>query len=376
MREPFPHDIRAILTAPGKALSLKKIFSASIFLLAGYAVYLVFTYLALLYDGVNFDYIWQSYGMFPLKQFAFDAQVAGGIQIFGIVLSLLCLSLAIMSNAVIHFEELRGDFFFSSMAAIKFTIGRIPTLLLGYLSLGFLVGIISFLTFLVGLIGRIPYIGEFLIGAFYIVPIFITLVFTVFIVFVSIVGVLLLPVAIAARKEKEVFDSLLQLFSVIIKEPVRFVWYTAVTAVMAKMASFIMAYLFYRTIQFSRILLITGGGDKIERLFNSAYAMLPLDSPVLSFITNIFPGIAFGFSFARWGYDTEQSLGAVLLAISFFLIFIVILGYMVSVLSAGLARGFVVIRRMKDDYLIVDEDPISAGEDYANPPFKKDNEKS
>lgn len=376
MREPFPHDIRAILAAPGKALSLKKIFSASVFLLAGYAVYLVFTYLALLYDGVSFDYIWQSYGMFPLKQFAFDAGIAAGIQIIGIVLSVLCLSLAIMANAVIHFEELRGDFFFSSLAAIRFAIGRIPTLLLGFISLGVFVGVISFLAFLVGLIGRIPYIGEFLIGAFYIIPIFITLIFTVFIVFVSVVGILLLPVAIAARKEKEVFDSLLQLFSVIIKEPVRFVWYTAVTAVMAKVASFIMAYLFYRTIQFSRIILITGGGDKIERLFNSAYARLPLDSPVLAFVTNIFPGIAFGFNFSRWGYDTEQSLGSVLLAISFFLLFIVILGYMVSVLSAGLARGFAVIRKMKDDYMIVDEDPLSAGEDYANPPFKQAGEES
>lgn len=376
MKEPFPHDIRAVLSAPGKALSLKKIFSASIFILAGYLIYLAFTYLALLYDSVSFDYIWQSYGMFPIKSFAFDSHIAAVIQVIGIGLALICLSLGIMANAVIQFEELRGDHFFSAFAAIRFAIGRIPTLLLGYLSLGAFVGLICLLAFLIGLIGRIPGIGELLIGVFYIVPIFITLVLTVFIIFVSIMGVILLPVVVAAGKEKEVFDSLLQLFSIMIKEPVRFIWYTAITGVLAKTASFVMAYLFYRTAQFSKVVLSASGGEKIEKLFNSAYAMLPMDSPVVSFVTNIFPGIAFGFSFARWGYGTDKSVGAVFLAISFALLFIVLLGYMVAVMSAGMARGYAVIRRMKDDYLIVDEDPLESGDDYANPPFNVEGEES
>jgi len=83
MKDPFPHDIRAVLAAPGRALSLKKIFSASVYLLIGYLVYLIFTYLALLYDGVSFDYIWQSYGLFPLKWFAFDSRFAAVIQVIG-----------------------------------------------------------------------------------------------------------------------------------------------------------------------------------------------------------------------------------------------------------------------------------------------------
>ncbi len=374
MKEPFPHDIRAVLAAPGKALSLKKIFAASVFLLAGYIAYLFFTYLALLYDGVSFAYIWQSYGLFPLRMFAFDAAIASIIRAIGLGLAGFCLSLAIMSNAVIHFEELRGDFFFSASAAIRFTIGRIPTLFLGNLSLVFFVGIISLLAFLVGLVGRIPGLGETLIGIFYVIPIFITLVFTVFIIFVAVVGVLLLPVVIAAQKEKEVFDSLLQLFSVIIKEPIRFFWYLALSSVLAKLASFVMAYLFFRTIQFSRVLLIAGGGARVERLFNSAYALLPLDSPLLSFLTNIFPGIVFGFGFNRWAYVADKPLGAVFLAISFCFLFVLILGYAVAVLSAGLARGYAVIRRMKDDYMIVDEKPLYSRLDEANPPFQTEEE--
>jgi len=372
MKKPFAHDIRAVLSAPGQGLALKKIFSASVFLLAGYLLYLIFTYLALLCDGVSFEYLWQSYAMFPIRYFAFDAAMSQIFYFLGIILAVLCLSLAIMANAVIHFEELRGDFFFSASAAIKFALGRLPLLLAGYAALAVFVGIIGLLGILIGLIGRVPGIGEFLIGIFYIVPIFLTLVFTVFVAFVGLVGIILLPVVIAARKEKELFDPLLQLFSVIIREPIRFFWYLAVTAALAKAASFVMAYLFYRTLQFSHMLLAAGGGERVNRLFNSAYAMLPLDSPFLAFITNLFPGIAFGFSLERWTYVADQPVGAVILAVSFFLLFVVVNGYMVAALSAGLARGYAVIRRMKDDYFIVDEEPILSAEDYANPPFKSD----
>jgi len=369
MKEPFPHDIRAVLTAPGKGLSLKKIFVSSIFLLLGYAVYLVFTYLALMIDGVDFDYVWRSYGLFPVKVFAFDAAAALGIQLTGMALAAFCLSLGIMAGAAINFEELRGDYFFSWYDALKLTLNRLPTLFLGYLSIGAFITFIYLLGVLVGLLSRVPIIGEFLVGVFYIVPIFITLAFTVFIIFVAVVGIILFPIVIAAQKQKEVFDGLLQLFSVMIKEPVRFIWYTAITAVLAKAASFVLAYLFYRTLQFSHVVLRTGGGAKIERMFNAAYDMLPLDSPAVAFVTAVFPGIPFGFSVVRWGYGTEQSVGSVFLAISIFFLFIVVLGYMLSVISAGLARGYAVIRRMKDDYLICDEEPLISRENYANPPL-------
>jgi hypothetical protein len=294
------------------------------------------------------------------------------LYVAALVTAALCLSLAIISNAVINFEEMRGDYFYSATDAIKFAVSRLPTLLLGYISLGAFIGFICLLGLLVGLIGRIPFIGEIAISVFYLVPIFLTLALTVFIIFVSIVGIILLPIIIGSQREKEVFDSLLQLFSVIIKEPVRFIWYFAITCVLAKASSFVMAYLFYRTLQFSRRLLSFSGGERINDMFTDAYGMLPLDTPAVAFVTTIFPGVVFGFDIVRWGYGGEQSLGAVLLAISVFVLYVVILGYMVSVLTAGLSRGYAVIRRMKDDYLIMNEEPLSSGEDYANPPFATD----
>ncbi|MFH1700160.1 MAG: hypothetical protein ABIE07_06195 [Candidatus Zixiibacteriota bacterium] len=372
MKAPFPHDIRAVLTAGGKGLALKKIFAGTFFLLIGYVIYTAFTYLALLYDSVSFEYIWQSYGAFPFRIYPFDTVIGSIIQVLGVVFAVLALSSGIMAGAVINFEEIRGNYFFSAFDAIKFTLSRFSTMILGYISVGAFVGLIYLLGFLIGLISRVPFMGEFLVGLFYLVPVFVTLIFVVFIFFAVCVSVFLFPVTIAAGREKELFGPLLHMFSVLIKEPLRFFWYLALIFIQAKVYSFIMAYLFYRTIQLSQFILYTGGGEKITRMFASAVNSLPTDSTLVKFVLNIFPGVDFGFGFSRWSPAGDPSLGSMFLAISFFILFVFILGYGLSVISSGLARGYAVIRRMKDDYFITEEDPLINLNDYANPPIDDD----
>lgn len=371
MKKPFPHDVRAVLSCAGNGLSLKKITAAAFYLLVGQATYLILTYLALLYDGVSFDYIRQSYGLFPFRLFPFDSAIAYLIYFAGLGGALTCLSLAIMSVAVITFEEIRGDYFFSVFKAIRFSFARLPSLLGVHFSLLAFIAFVYLLGVITGLMGRIPYLGETIIGIFYLFPIFISMVFTVFIIFVMIIGVILVPIVLASQKRKEIFDGILQLFSVLTQESWRFFAYLAISSGFAKVASFLMAYLFYRTLQFSRYALVQGGGEKIERLFTSAFNLLPLNSPVLLFMTNLFPGIDFGFRLSRWGYGGDESFAAMILAVSFFILFVILCGYMLSVFSSGLARGYAVIRRMKDDYFIADESPLEEYQDYVNPPLKE-----
>jgi len=376
MQEPFPYDMRAVLTAPGKALSLKKIFVASWFLLLAYITYLIFTYIALMFDGVNFTYIRDAYGLFPVRWFPFDAIWALIIYLIGLDLAGLFLSLAIMGVAVIDMEQLRGDHFFSARRAIGFAFSRIPTLILVNVSIIVFVGFVCFLGLLVGLIGRIPELGNIVLAVFYTVPTFITLILTVFVGFVTVVGIVLLPVVLAAQKRKEVFDGLLQLFSVMIREPVRFFFYLGISAALAKIASFVYAYFVYRTVQVSKFLLTATGGENVEKMFISALNSLPFKTTMVRFFTNIFPGIDFGFTFSRWGYGGHTTLASVILAAGFLFIFLTVIGYAVAVLATGLARGYAVIRRMKDDYFICEEDPLHKSEDFVNPPFEIKKESS
>lgn len=375
MKEPFCHDIRSVLTAPGKALSLKSIGAATLFLLTGYLLYSFLTYLALVVDGGGVDYIWGNYGFFPFKLFSFKALGAKALFGTGILGGLFCLSLSIMAVAVITFEEIRGDYFFSIFDAIKFTISRVTTLLGSFISLIAFVGFIYLLTLLIGLIGRLPVAGEILVALFYLVPIFITLLLTLFVLVVSLCGIILLPVIIAAQKEKEIFGALLQLFSVIIKQPLRFLWYLFVTLGLAKISTFILIYFVYQTTNFSRVILSQGGGAKVERMFSDAFNMLPLKSKLVNFLTHPIPGLEFGFDIQS-GFRTDQSIGGIILAVSLFFIFVTVLGYMTAVVSSGIARGYAVIRRMKDDYFITLEEPLVSHEDYANPPYDMPDEAS
>ncbi len=128
MRETFPFDIRAVLSAPGKGLALKKIFASTFFLCVGYLFYTFLTYLSLLYDGVDFGYIWRSYGLFPIREFSFDAGVALVIHRLAIVGGFFCASLGVLAVAIINFEELRGNLFFSARQAIRFAATRVRTL--------------------------------------------------------------------------------------------------------------------------------------------------------------------------------------------------------------------------------------------------------
>ncbi len=369
MKEPFCHDIRSVLTSPGKALSLKSIGAATLFLISGYLVYSFMTYLALITDGGGVDYIWGNYGFFPFKFFAFNAITAKIIFGLGLVGGLFCFALAIMAVAIINFEEIRGDYFFSVFDAIRFTIGRIPTLLGCFISMLSFVAFIYVLILLIGLLGRVPVVGDILVALFYIVPIFLTLLLTLFVMVIALCGVILLPIIIAAQKEKEIFGALLQLFSIVIKQPLRFVWYLIVTTILAKLSAFVLTYFVYQTVIFSRVILVHGGGEPIETLFNNAFNILPINSRLVSFMTHPIPGLDFGFNIHS-GFRGDSTIGGIILAVSLCVIFFALLGYMTAVISTGMARGYAVIRRMKDDYFIADEKPLVSHEDYANPPYK------
>lgn len=358
MRELFPFDIRAVLTAPSKGLALKKTFAGALFLGIGYLVYTFITYLALLYDGVGFGYIWRSYGLFPIRTFSFDAKVAQGIHLLAMAGAFFCVSLGIMAVAIINFEELRGNLFFSARQAIRFALTRSRTLLAGLaVPLTFVV-FVFILAALTGLLARVPLFGNLVISVFYVVPIFLTILITLFVIFVIIIAAVLLPVIVASQRQAALFDAIVQLFAVIMKQPVRFFCYLGVSALLAKLSSFVFAYFCYRAVQLSKLMLAFGGGERIDRLFASALGSLPLDSPLVTFMTQIIPGVRFGFALSRWGYGGSETVSGTILALAFFTIFLLVVGYMLSVIATGLARGYVVIRKIREDHNMIDEEPL------------------
>lgn len=366
------YNFKGIIPVPAKALRAKKIIVSSLYLLLAFLAYDIFTYFALILDGSGFSDIYSVHGLAPFAHLVFSSFLSAAIYYLGICLSLFLVAIGTMAVAAFDIEELRGNLFFSSRQAIRFSYHRAGQLFLSWLAIALFIGFIILLGVIVGLIARIPYIGELLYSLFFFFPNFIVSLFTVLIVFVLVLSALVMPVAVAADRNGETFNSILETFSTIIRQPARWIGYTVYAVISAKVAGFVFAYFTYRAVQFLQSTTHIGGGSKINAIISSGAGHLPLKSSLVGFLTNIFPGIDFGFDISPLssggGYD---GVIGYIMAASLFLIFLIIWGYIVSVIATGQAYAYVIIKKIRDGHAITDEKSLFYEEEWVNPPIEE-----
>ncbi|MCH8027766.1 MAG: hypothetical protein IID63_06545, partial [candidate division Zixibacteria bacterium] len=207
---------------------------------------------------------------------------------------------------------------------------------------------------------------------FFVLPGFVIAIFTVFILLVFVLSVLLLPAVAAANRSGETFDSILETFSTIIRQPIRWIFYTLISAAAAKVFGFVYAYFAFRAVQFLTWSSSLAGGDKITDLVKGGVNHLPVKSDVAVYTFNLFEGIDWGINVAAWSRgSTADSAVSYFMAFMLFIIFASIFGYMFSVIATAQARAVVIIRKLKDDYSIADEKPLFYQEEHVNPKMEE-----
>jgi hypothetical protein len=265
---------------------------------------------------------------------------------------------------------MRGNQFLSCWQALKFSLKKLKQLVLSWVAIILFIGFIVLLAFLVGLIARIPYVGEVIYSLFFFFPNFIVSLFTVLAIFVLVLSVLVMPAATAADRNDETFNSILETFSTIIRRPVRWILYTVYSLITAKICGFVFAYFAFRAIQFLQISARLGGGNKVNSILSAGAAHLPYRSELVEFTTNIFPGINFGFDIGKLFIVTgETGVASYIMAISLVLIFLTIWGYIFSIIATAQSYGFAIIRKNRDGFVIGDERPLFYKEEWVNPPI-------
>jgi len=368
------YNFRNVLLAPAKALSAKKIFVMTFFLCVSLLVYDLFTYLAVVVDGERLSPFYSIYGLLPLSSLVFSSLAAQILYGIGIVVAVLAIMLGFFGVSAINVEEARGHRFFSAGGAIKFSFQRFKQLFLSEFAIALFISFIILLIFLLGLITRIPYLGEWVYALFFVVPSFIIALFSVFIIFVMVISVILLPAAAAAERHGETFTAILETFSTIIRQPVRWLLYTLYALVAAKVCGFVYAYFCYRAVQFLTASASLGAGDKVWQLLKSGMSHLPLNSPLVKETCNVFPGIDWSFSISTWTRGGGNEAAGYLMAVMLFLIFASIIGYMLAVVATAQVRGYIAIRYLKDSYKIPDESPLFFQDEHVNPPVEETSE--
>jgi hypothetical protein len=360
------YNFRDVLWSPGRALAAKQIFVMSLFILIGLLVYDAFAFLSLLIEGERLSVILSVYGFFPIVRPLPSGLLPGLINGAGMLAGLLSLMLGFFGVMAINIEQIRGNQFLTARDAIRFAARRFKQIFLSELAIALFIGVIILLFFLLGLVSRIPFFGLWLYTLFFTIPNFIISLLSVFIILVLTLSVILLPAVAAAERKGETFAVILDTFSTIIRQPFRWFGYTVYTLVASKVCGFIFAYFCFRAVQFLIWSSSLSGGDQLQRLIRSGLSHLPVKSDLVRETCNLFPGIPFSFSFEPYLRGGGNEAVGYLMAVMLFLIFISILGYMLSVVAAGQAQTYVALRYIKDGYAIGDEPPLFGGESREN----------
>lgn len=367
--EPTPRfNFRDVLNAPAKALSAKQILVMTCFLLGAFVVYNLLVYLAFFVQGDDLGAIFDVYGFFPFSQIGFSNLISKALFALAIGASVFTMMLGFFAVSAINIEAVRGNRFMSPKQAIRFAFNRFGQLFLSELSIAVFVAFIVLLFVLLGLVSRIPFIGEWLYIVLFALPNFIIALMSVFIIFVFTLTILLLPAVAAAERHGETFTAILETFSTIILQPFRWAGYTAYSLVAAKVCTFMFAYFAFRAVQFMTWSASIGGGDKINRLVRAGLANLPLRNDVVDGIFQLWPGIGFGVDLSQWAGFPSRAVAAHAMAVMLFIVFASILGYFFAIIAAAQARGYVVLRYLKDSYSIAKEKPLFFKDEPVNDP--------
>jgi hypothetical protein len=345
-------DIRDIFRAPRLALSGKKILIQCLGLLIGYVGYLILTYIAFLTSRMSLSDIWESYGFFPVWGFTFTHWISWLIFIVGCLFLVVTWLMASAAVGKVTYEQLKGDEFYSAKDSWKFLKKHGRTIFLTPLSLVVFSVILVIGGIIVGLFGKIPYVGELGVGIFYGIPIFVVAFFVIYTLFIFVFSLLLTPAVVATTKE-DIFETIVQLFSSIWSQPWRFFLYTALAGVLAKLGTFVMGYFTFRSVQLLNWSCGFFMKDKFSDIIDGALSYLTLPSWFFNFITNIFPGIDFKFHLPEMGFGAflnwSEGIAAFLIGITFILIIFGVVSYGLATISTGQTLTYIIIRQKKDE---------------------------
>jgi len=362
----FYFDVRDIFRAPRLALCGKKLTTQFLGFLTGYLGYLILTYIAYLTEGASLSEIWRTRGFFPVYEFFFGTWYSQIIFVIGLLFMIVCWLVSSTMVAKITFEQLKGDSFFSKADAWKFIKKYWKPVLLSPLSLAVFFILLILAGIIVGLVGKIPILGELGFAIFYIFPIFIVAIFAAYLSVIFFVSILLTPAIVATTKE-ETFETIIQSFSTVWSQPWRYFLYNGLLAFIAKISIFVLSYFCFLAIALINWSCSIFMGDKLGSIFTNALDYLKLPSGIANFFTTLLPGSEvslmsspnpFGFTLL-WTYDLPllYKISSAVMCISFILIFFVVLSYGLTIISTGQTLIYIILRKKKDDENLLEKKP-------------------
>ncbi len=350
-----------VFSAARLGLNGKKIQIGTIGIFLSAFTYSLLTYCALLASKWAWLDIWRTFRYipipYPLNVIHFS--VWGWIiWIIGILISFFFITITMTAISKTTYEQLKGDEFYEVREAFKFGFKYWKGSFLAPITLLLFIAALVIAGIVFGLIGRIPHSGQVIILAF--LPFFFAgALFVVYLAVVFIVSLVISPAVVATTKS-DTFDTLFENFSVINSQTWRFILWEAILKATTCIGIFIFGGFLKKslTVMHEVIAVLQGPRVWLEvmwgngRWYLSHLPALPV-AQVDDFFSRYLPVFMQQQNFATG--DVATTIGGFFLGLFFYLLAFVVLGFGLSMWSAGQTLIYIVLVKMKDEKNLLEQ---------------------
>jgi len=318
--------------------------------------YIILTYLSFMVSGWGIQKIWLEFRYIPFPFFQGNLVWYGWIiWAFAGLLALYYYFITLTAISKITYEQLRGDEFYESKEAWRFARKNWKGTFLSPIYLVLFIAALILTGLILGLVGRIPAVGQILIGLASI-PIVAGALFVVYLTIV--LGVILISApAIVATTESDTFDTLFEGFSLLNDQTWRYFLWQAILLIVAFLGVFIFAWLtkYALSLTYRTLGIWAGPREWWSVMWHNAHWHVHIPwLPI--WIARWFPTFFTPTQFLSAGAESlatypgaTTSFGSLLLGLSFYGIIFIILGYGVSILGAGQTLIYTILVKIKDE---------------------------
>jgi hypothetical protein len=239
-----------------------------------YLGYLLCTYLAFWAGGKSPGWIWDNnQNLFPAVIGEYFAWYSWVIYLIGVVFAAVVLLLFGSMVCKIAYQQLKGDDFYSMGDAGGFlrknwkAVAFSPFSLIGMLVFCAVSGLV------IGLVGRIPFVGEWAFALTVVLTFFAALL-TVYVASVFLLSLLLGPSVVGSTRE-DTMETVIQLFSTAWSQPWRLAIYEGLLAILVSVGTQVLAGFASAAFWLISAICGLGMGDKLQQMAGVALHYMP-----------------------------------------------------------------------------------------------------
>lgn len=346
-------NFKDVLRSMRLGFSAKKIWVGFLGILVGTILYSVLSYVALtLTPDWNWVTVFRAYRYIPVPIVGYTAMpwYSWAIWIVGLALFVFINLLTIGAISKITYEQVKGDEFYEVTEAIKFSLKNWKGIILSPITLIIICGVVLLCGFVIGAVGRLPYVGQLATGLLF-VPIVFGALFLVYLSVVLFLSFLIAPSVVGTTKS-DTFDTLFEVFSVLNDQTWRVVTWEVLVAFLSTAGISIVALFLKKALALTYFAISLWQGPRgwFTAMWHNGIWYLPSCPPVVwaeNLAGRFLPTLLFPQTWTTQNWAT--TFGGFCIGLGFHFIAFFVLAYGLSVWGAGQTMIYTVLVKIKDD---------------------------